>query len=188
MNRFPVVGVLGSGQQAFEPEASELGRWLAEIGVHLLTGGGQGVMLGVCRGYCSVPRRRGLSLGIIPAARDSVTNTYLGSWEGYPNPYVELPIVTHLHQGGGEGSGEMSRNHINILTSDVLIACPGGAGTSSEVHLAVSTYSRPIIAYLGDRSQIPDLPDTVRVVHDLENVQRFVLSILAESRGFKADD
>lgn len=47
MRRLPVVGVMGSGSEAHEPDASRIGRWLAEEGVHLLTGGGGGVMAAV---------------------------------------------------------------------------------------------------------------------------------------------
>lgn len=55
---------------------------------------------------------------------------------GYPNPYVELCINTHLPASGTQGTQCHSRNHINILTSDIVIALPGSAGTASEVFLA----------------------------------------------------
>ena len=56
----------------------------------LLTGGGAGVMAAVCRGFAAVPDRRGLSVGILPA----------GPPAGYPNPYLDIVIQTHLPQAG----------------------------------------------------------------------------------------
>lgn len=183
--RLPVVGVLGSGRQPCEPQASTLGSWLARIGVHLLTGGGRGVMEGVSRGFCSVPERKGLSIGIIPARRDDETNAYAGPKTGYPNAYIELPIQTHLHRSGEMGTDYSSRNHINVLTSNLLIALPGGSGTSSEVLLAVTTYHRPVIAYVSDRVQIPNLPECVRAESELENIQKFIIANLAQEPGFE---
>jgi len=71
----------------------------------------------------------------------------------------------------------MSRNHINILSATVIVALPGGPGTASEVRLAVG-YGRPIIGYLSDRAEIPDLPDEVPVSGTLAGVQAFVASAL----------
>jgi hypothetical protein len=56
---------------------------------------------------------------------------------GYPNPWVEIPVYTHLPVSGMGGLDASSRNHINILTSDVIVALPGSAGTWSEVMLAI---------------------------------------------------
>ncbi|HUT02907.1 MAG TPA: DNA-binding protein, partial [bacterium] len=44
VRRLPIVGVLGSGSEPHEEKAKPLGEWLAREGVHLLTGGGGGVM------------------------------------------------------------------------------------------------------------------------------------------------
>jgi predicted Rossmann-fold nucleotide-binding protein len=60
-----------------------------------------------------------------------------------------------------------------VLSSNVVIALPGGWGTASEVSLALR-YGRPVIAYLGARDEIPELPDSVRVEGDLEKVKEFV--------------
>ena len=179
MKRLPVVGVLGSGSDPCETQARELGIWLATIGVHLLTGGGGGVMESVSRAFCSEQGRKGLSIGILPARRDAATGDYVGPKGGYPNPYVELPVQTHLHLSGSEGTDDLSRNHINILSSNLLIALPGGAGTSSEVRLAVEVYHKPLIAFLGGRSEIPGLPESIFVEPDFSRVQDFVLETMA---------
>ena len=47
--RLPVVGVMGSGEKEHLPRTEDLGRWLATQRVHLLTGGGKGVMTAVSR-------------------------------------------------------------------------------------------------------------------------------------------
>ncbi len=166
--RLPIVGVMGSGHHAHIERAEALGAWLARAGVHLLTGGGGGVMASVSRAFCEVDGRRGLVIGVIPAAPDRV-----GPKQGYPNPWVEIPIFTHLPLSGTRGTEPLSRNHINVLTADAIIALPGSAGTASEVALALR-YGRPVLAYLDHRGQIDGLPQEVRVESGLEAVREFV--------------
>jgi len=79
----------------------------------------------------------------------------------------------------------MSRNHINILTADVIVALPGDAGTGSEVRLAVR-YERPIIAFVESDQEIPGLPNSVSVSSSLAGVRTFVMAQLRaveEARG-----
>ncbi len=166
--RLPVVGVLGSGDEEHAARAETIGRWLATERVHLLTGAGRGVMEAVSRAFASVPDRAGLVVGIAPCGDDPAVPL-----PGYPNPFVELAILTHLPLSGASGTEPLSRNHINVLSSNVLIALPGGYGTSSEVALAVR-YRRPVVAFVDARSDIPDLPDTVPVLSALADVQDFV--------------
>ena len=141
VRRLPIVAVIGSGDPDHgNPDLSEaVGRLIAEMGFHLLTGGGRGVMADAYRGFTSVPRRAGLALGIIPR---SVTGDE--EKEGYPNPWVELPIHTHLAGRLGP-DGEDSRNPINVLTAWRIIALPGSEGTRAEIRLAVR-YGRPVLA------------------------------------------
>ena len=175
VTRLPVVGVLGSGSVAHEERAATLGRWLAGQGVHLLTGGGGGVMSAVSRAFAEVPDRRGLVIGILPSATQQEASA---PRQGYPNPWVEVAVLTHLPMSGPSGAEPMSRNHINVLSSSVLVALPGGAGTASEVSLALR-YGRPLIAYLRARDEIPDLPASVRAESDLEKVKAFVRERIA---------
>lgn len=170
--RLPVVGVMGSGEQDHADKAQALGRWLAGQGVHLLTGAGRGAMSAVSEAFASVSDRAGLVVGIVPSSEDPAIPR-----EGYPNPFVELAIFTHLPLSGISGLDLRSRNHINVLSSNVLVALPGGSGTSSEVALALR-YGRPIAAYVDAPGDIPDLPDVVPVLSTLAEVQRFVLHAL----------
>ena len=173
--RLPVVGVMGSGSVAHQERARALGRWLAGEGVHLLTGGGGGVMNAVSRAFSEVPDRRGLVIGIVPSATPGENAE---PRHGYPNPWVELTVFTHLHKSGHSGTDPMSRNHINVLSSNVLVALPGGTGTASEVSLALR-YGRPVVAYLRARDEIPNLPAEVPVENDLEKIKEFVRERIA---------
>lgn len=152
--RLKIVAVLGSGEGNLEeirkrdPErcrryidqAKALGAWLAELNVHLLTGGGGGLMEAASEGFHQGRTEgRGMVLGIIPGPRIK---------SGYPNRWVEIPILTHLP--GDDPRSAESRNHINVLTAQVLIALPGGGGTRAEIELARHTYGKRVAVYLED--------------------------------------
>lgn len=170
--RLPIVGVMGSHVHAHLEKAEALGRWLAGEGVHLLTGAGKGVMEAVSRAFCAVEGRAGLVIGVAPSSDDPAVPR-----RGYPNPFVEIAILTHLPLSGRAGTGPLSRNHINVLTSNVLVALPGGPGTLSEVELALR-YGRPIAAFIDRRSDIPGLPADVPALTTLAQVQEFVRTVL----------
>jgi predicted Rossmann-fold nucleotide-binding protein len=127
-------------------------------------------MNAVSRAFSEVPARRGLVIGIVPSAAEG---TAAEPRQGYPNPWVEITVFTHLPMSGRSGTDPMSRNHINVLSSNVLVALPGGSGTASEVSLAIR-YGRPVVAYLRARDEIPELPAAVRVEGDLERIKEFV--------------
>jgi uncharacterized protein (TIGR00725 family) len=168
---------MGSGSDAHEDQAAPLGRWLAEEGVHLLTGGGGGAMAAVSRAFSETPGRRGLVIGVLPAGDAPGT-----SKPGYPNPWVEIPILTHLPSTGIQGAAPTSRNHVNILSSDVIVALPGSAGTLSEVQLALA-YGRPVVAFLSRPDAIERLPSTVSFSVSLLDVQTFVRNALRARAG-----
>jgi uncharacterized protein (TIGR00725 family) len=130
MNKKVVIGVMGKGDGAdgAEMEAAErLGELIAEKGWVLLNGGrAVGVMEASARG---AKRRRGLTIGILPHENDRGVDV---------SEYIDIPIFT--------GMG-YARNVINVLSSDVVIACAGGLGTTSEVALALSS-GKPVI-FLG---------------------------------------
>ncbi|MCG8457042.1 MAG: hypothetical protein MI919_12235 [Holophagales bacterium] len=173
----PVVGVMGSGRDEHSDLAEPLGRGIAEAGWHLLTGGGRGVMGAVTRAFCAVERRRGLAIGVLPGRFDGQVYR---TKEGYPNPWVELPIPTHLWAPPGGEESAASRNHINVLASWVVVALPGSAGTAAEVRLAL-TYGRPVIAHVHDRHQIPGLEQlAVPATAHLPEVFRFVRRALRD--------
>jgi len=171
-----IVGVIGSGTTHHPERSARLGHWLAIRGVHLLTGGGGGVMAAVSKAFYETRGRSGSVIGIIPCQEGSVDPK-----PGYPNQWVEIPIFTHLPLSGTHGTEPLSRNHINILSSDVIVALPGGKGTASEVALA-EKYQRPIVAYLKSFDKIPGLSRQIQVRSDLDEVCKFVESYIKEER------
>ncbi len=109
-----VVGVMGSGRDP-GPEvlaaAEELGRLIAARGWVLLNGGrAAGVMEASARGAAQAG---GLVIGILPDEDLACAS-----------PHLSVAIRT--------GIGH-ARNVVNVLSSDVVIAMTGGAGTLSEV-------------------------------------------------------
>jgi uncharacterized protein (TIGR00725 family) len=170
---------MGSGTEGHASLAGDVGRLLARLNVHLLTGGGQGVMLEVSRAFTECRDREGSVLGILPCARD---DPGCAPKPGYPNPWVEIAIATHLPLSGERGQEAMSRNHVNVLTSDVVIALPGGSGTSCETRLALR-YVRPIVAYLGPQGAIPDLDPRIPTAADLGELEAFLRKHLPAARS-----
>jgi len=126
-------------------------------------------MTAVTEAFVSVPGRAGISIGVLPSSETERG----GAPPGYPNGQVELVIRTHLPSRGQEGISRDSRNHINVLSADVVVVLPGGAGTRSEVDLAVR-YNRPCVAFLNHRDQIPGLPEAVPHVTSVEDVATYV--------------
>lgn len=117
MNRFFIIGVMGGGTatKADIEKAYELGRLIASRGWVLLNGGrNAGIMAASARGACE---NGGLTVGILPDADTTKAAEH-----------IRIPICT------GMGS---ARNAINVLSSDIVVACSGGAGTLSEIALAL---------------------------------------------------
>ena len=122
--RRPIIGIMGAGEPGpgSLAAARELGALVAEQGWILLTGGRPaGVMAAACAGAKRVPG--GLTLGILPGISGA-------------GPDVDVAVFT--------GMGD-ARNAINVLTSDVVVACGvEGPGTASEVALALKA-DKPVI-------------------------------------------
>jgi predicted Rossmann-fold nucleotide-binding protein len=114
--------------------------------------------------------RDGLVVGVLPA---DLPDGIAVPRAGYPNPAVELAIFTHLPLSGITGTDPRSRNHINILSSDVVIVLPGNEGTESEMTLAVR-YRKPVIAFFGDHAVDWQPPEGVPVARTLADVQEFI--------------
>lgn len=121
----PIIGVMGPGKNVSPfilDRAYELGKRIAQVGWILLTGGrDSGVMRAASEGAKTAG---GLTIGILPGM-----NPYEAS------PFVDIPICTGLGHG---------RNNVNVLSSQVVIACGSGTGTTSEIALALKN-NRPVI-------------------------------------------
>lgn len=123
--RKPIVGVMGPGDLATQTDiknAYELGKLIAQEGWILLTGGRNvGVMDAASKG---AKEAGGLTVGILPS-----NNTRNAS------DAVDIAILTDLGN---------ARNNINVLSSDVVVACGIGLGTVSEIALALKN-RKPVI-------------------------------------------
>jgi len=125
VSRRPVIGVMGGANvdAAAVQTARRLGALVADRGWILLNGGRDaGVMAASAEG---AKNAGGTVVGILP-----------GSDRAGACPNLDMAIVT--------GMGD-ARNVINVLSSDVVIACAGGAGTLSEVGLALKNGKRVIL-------------------------------------------
>ncbi len=166
--------MLGSGTDEHDEVAREIGALLARLEVNLLTGGGRGVMTSVSRAFIRNRLGRGISIGIIPCRGESERAV---PKEGYPNEFVELAIYTHLPYSGIRGKDDLSRNHINVLSSDALIVLPGAHGTASEASLALD-YGKPVIAYSHDPALVRELPAEIERATTVAEVEEFLRSAI----------
>ncbi|HAZ49457.1 MAG TPA: TIGR00725 family protein [Cyanobacteria bacterium UBA11369] len=120
-----IIGVMGPGENATPSDletARELGKLIAQQGWVLLTGGrNSGVMDAASIGAKSA---NGLTIGILPSSDTSNVSDA-----------VDIAIITDMGN---------ARNNINVLSSDVVIACGMGAGTASEIALAIKA-NKPVI-------------------------------------------
>ena len=126
---------MGPGDRASESElklAYELGQLIAQNNWVLLTGGrNAGVMDAASKGAKSA---NGLTIGILPNEK------LIGISEA-----VDIAIFTDMGN---------ARNNINILSSDVVIACGMGAGTASEIALALKANKKAILLNTDRESQV----------------------------------
>ena len=112
-----IIGVMGGGEasQQERKTAYILGSLIAKQGWILLNGGkNAGIMEASAKGAMD---QGGLTIGILPDDDCSMASEY-----------IQIPILT--------GMGN-ARNCINVLSSNIIVACPGGAGTISEIALAL---------------------------------------------------
>lgn len=124
--RKPVVGVMGGSKatRKVAQMAERLGELIAKQGWILLNGGrDRGVMQASARG---AKNAGGTVIGILPDKK--ITKKV--------SPDLDVAVLT--------GMGD-ARNVINVLSSDVVIACPGSLGTLSEIVLALKSKKRVIL-------------------------------------------
>lgn len=115
-------------------QAEQLGRRIAERDWTLLNGGrDEGVMAASANG---AERAGGRVIGILPGRSEE---------DESPSEDLTIPIYT--------GLGD-ARNVVNVLSSDVVVACRGGTGTLSEVALAVKA-GRPVILLDWPDEEVP---------------------------------
>jgi uncharacterized protein (TIGR00725 family) len=130
-----IIGVMGGGSASSDAVAAayELGQLIAGQGWILLNGGRRaGIMDASAKGAAD---QGGITVGILPDETDAQVSEH-----------IQIPILT------GMGS---ARNVINVLSSHVVVACPGGSGTISEIALALK-YGKTVILLNFDTGDIFD--------------------------------
>jgi len=155
------IVVIGSSDDntTYFNEAYEIGRFIAERGYTLITGGRGGIMEAVSKGAWEY---NGNVIGILPD--DDLNNS---------NAFCNTVIAT--------GIG-FARNSINILSADIVIAIGGKAGTLSELAYAW-IYNKPVIYCTftqGWSREFPDLRIDDRIggniykADDVEGVKKYL--------------
>jgi len=122
--RKTIVGVMGGTQASPQTteNAYQIGRLIAENGWVMLNGGRpEGVMDASARGCRD---GGGLSVGVLFDGDQSDASEHL-----------DLVLPTAMGA---------ARNSINVLSSDVVVACQGSGGTLSEIALALR-FERPVV-------------------------------------------
>ncbi len=139
--------------------AYELGQQIAMAGWVTLSGGRNvGVMDAVSRGAKS---RGGLTIGILPDIDSEMSDA------------IDIPIITDMGN---------ARNNINVLSSQAIVACGMGAGTASEIALAIKAGKQVILltedlrAQTFFRSLSPDLVSIAATVEIALNQLRVILT------------
>ncbi len=170
--RTKTVGIIGDSME--KPElnkiAEELGKRLAEEGISIVTGGREGVMGAASKGAQSVHNRLSSSrvIGILP-----------GTSQEEGNIYIDYAIPT--------GIG-WARNQIVVLSSDIVVAVGGGAGTLSEMAYAWA-YNKPIIAFhgvdgwsdkMGDKAIDDKRKDKILSANNVEEAIKIIKDIFSK--------
>ncbi|MEO5365359.1 MAG: hypothetical protein H7831_03195 [Magnetococcus sp. WYHC-3] len=175
VNRLPIVGVMGSHEHEWEEYADPVGDLLARRGFNLLTGAGGGVMTIVARSFTQVKDRKGVAIGILPAV------DYKGQkldTEEYPNPYIEIPMITPLSAKAQSDAMPFSRNLTNVMSAQALIILPGSHGTRNEVSLALM-YNKPLVMF-GPDDAFDNFPEEPLRADDIAHVDQFLTDVFGE--------
>jgi uncharacterized protein (TIGR00725 family) len=159
-----IIGVMGGGSVSEEVQktAYHLGSLIASQGWILLNGGRNcGIMEASARGAMN---NGGLTVGILPDSDYEHVSEYIG-----------IPILT--------GMGN-ARNCINILSSHFIIACPGGAGTLSEIALAIKNRKPLILLNFDSRDLIDKYKnnDTLFFADTPEQTIEIIKNLIKKSR------
>lgn len=178
IDRLPIISVVGSHEQGMDDYARPLGEMIAEYDYHLLVGAGAGASTAVAEGFTSVKNRAGFCIGILP-----VGSAYDGgplSRDRYPNPCVEIPILTPLDAKAERDTNPFSRNQVNVMSANAIIALPGAHGTKNEVSLALR-YKKPMV-FFGPEVMFTSFPETITRVDDLDAVREFLDTVKSNVR------
>ena len=165
------IGIIGSGKEPWTDYVEPLARWIARQNFNLLTGGGGGVMAAASKAFVRETNRTGVCLGIIPTKPDDKLGFI--PHKGYPNPWVEIAIISPLSTLDRDRPKSISRNYTCVLSSDLLVALPGSEGTKNEIDLAIS-FQKPLIL-LAPPTEMLDFPANLPRTDSIQTVKEFIL-------------
>ncbi len=153
------VGVVGprDANEAQLNFAERLGEGIARMGLSIVCGGRNGVMMAAAKGASSA---QGVVVGLLPDA----------DWRA-ANPYVTVPIAT--------GIG-IARNAIIARSALVLVAVGGGYGTISEIALALQ-FGVPVYGFF-ESAPVPGMQLVRDVDEALTHIAEAVLALPAGTR------
>lgn len=157
------ISVIGGNNAppAIVEVADTVGRLLAQSGATVVCGGGQGVMLGVCRG---ARRAGGHTVGILPGH---------SALETPPNEFVEFAVYSGLGY---------ARNSLVALSGEAVIAIDGAYGTLSELAFAL-VWEVPVIGLQTWEFSYPGFDQSlIRRADTPEQAVEFALAAAAERR------
>lgn len=161
-----IVGVMGPGNKATATDlqnAYELGKLIAQQGWVLLTGGRNvGVMDAANMGAKAA---NGLTIGILPTADPNAISEA-----------VDIAIITDIGN---------ARNNINVLSSNVVIACGISAGTASEIALALKSNKKVILLNDDEAGKVffkKMLPENVYIANGVAEAIATAEDILGNSK------
>ena len=121
-----IIGIMGPNNATKEnlKDAYEIGKYVANKGYTVLTGG---LNIGIQNeGLKGAKSSNGLTIGIMPFNEPEKFSEY-----------VDIPIITNMRS---------RRNYINVLSSNLVIACGIDVGTVSEISLSlVKTNNKKVI-------------------------------------------
>ena len=141
-----IIGIMGpnNATKANLKDAYEIGKYLANNGFTVLTGG---LNIGVQNeGLKGAKDSNGLTIGIMPFNESEKFSKY-----------VDIPIITNMRSG---------RNYINALSSNLVIACGVDNGTISEISLSLINTAKKQVIIVG---AIQEANELFKVI-DSENV------------------
>jgi len=158
-----IIGVMGPGSNPTDQDlknAYAVGKFSAENNYTTLTGGSKaGVMNEALKG---AKEHNGGTIGILAFGDKSMASDY-----------ADHIIVTAM------GS---ARNNINVLSSDIIVACGCEAGTLSEIAMAIKANKNIILMTENNeaKSLLKNLsPNKVFIADTTKDTQNFIKELLS---------
>jgi uncharacterized protein (TIGR00725 family) len=128
-------------QQEVEEKAKALGRFLAERGATVITGGNGGLMTIIAE---AVVKAGGITVGILACELEEIGPDHV-----WYNPHNTVRIKT--------GQTFTARSSTVVRSSDAVIVVAGGVGTLTETAMAYNL-RRPIVVLKGSGMMADRLP------------------------------